>query len=203
MSRVAALVALVVAVGCADDGEREVHDFAPPAATQEAPSQSAPEPEPEPEASEPAPQPQLRFLENGPVYYDVSGLEPIQKLVVQQVMDRINDAAGVDAVAIDVPGDDFRVYGTINVHLAGCELSEKAAGFATWNFGKMRSSICVEWKDDRLTTITIITHEILHTLGIGHDHDDNRSVMAEMAVANQQIRPHHVAHIRRLAGLEG
>jgi hypothetical protein len=200
MSRVAALVALVVAVGCADDGEREVHDFAPPAATQEAPSQSAPE---STEPAEPAPEPQLRFLENGPVYYDVSALTDIQKLVVQQVMDRINDAAGVDAVAIDVADDDVRTYGTINVHLAGCELSEKAAGFASWNFGKMRSSICVEWKDDRLTTITIITHEILHTLGIGHDSDDDRSVMAEMAVANQHIRPHHVAHIRRLAGLEG
>jgi hypothetical protein len=201
MSRVAALVALVVAVGCADEGDREVYDFPAAPETQEAPSQSAPEAEAE--SVEPAPQPQLRFLENGPVYYDVSGLEPIQKLVVQQVMDRINDAAGVDAVAIDVPGDDFRVYGTINIHGAGCELTNGDAGFASWNFGKMRSAICIDWKDDRLMTITIITHEIMHTLGIGHDHDDARSVMAESAVANQYIRPHHISHIRRLAGLEG
>lgn len=195
MSRFAAVVALLVLVGCADDGERFAEDtFVAPEAQEAASKQPAPV------EDVPTEKPVLRFLEFGPVTYDVSSLTAIQKLVVQQVMDHVNLSAGVLALAIH-DGADVRPYGVINVHGNGCELANGDAGFASWNFGKMRSTVCVDWKDDRLMTITIITHELLHTLGLGHD-SEPRSVMAQSAVANQLIMPHHIAHIRKLAGLE-
>jgi hypothetical protein len=198
MSRVAALVALVVAVGCADDGDREVYDFPAAPETQEAASHDEPEPAPEPEATQ-----VIRILENGPLYYDVSGLSLNQQLVVQQLMDRINYTSGVAAVAIDLPNDDKRAYGVIDVHLVGCELAPGLGGFASWNIGKMRSTICIEWKDDRMLLKSIITHELLHTLGIGAHDESLGSVMHDRAFAGQEIMPHHISHIRRLAGLEG
>jgi hypothetical protein len=46
-----------------------------------------------------------------------------------------------------------------------------------------------------------LIHELLHCAGVSHEPDDPSSVMYPASMAWQQLKPHHVEALRRLAGI--
>lgn len=150
------------------------------------------------DASETLPPRQLML--DGPAEYDVSGLSEAQQLLVLDVMADLNGAAGFEAFAVDQE-DGIRPYGIINLAGVGCHMPEGKAGHSSWNLEAYRSAVCIEWKSDRVRNMVNLAHELLHTTGLMHD-DDPTSVMHTPPSDDARGMPHHIAHIRKLAGLE-
>lgn len=168
------VLALAALIGCADVGQDVTPD---------------------------SPAQQRQLLVDGPAEYDLGSLSEEQRDLVLRVMGGLNEMAGFEAFAPNDPNNFARPYGIINAHGTGCIVAEGHAGYSSWSLASYRSNICVEWKDTEFATVAILVHEMLHTLDIGHD-DDPDSVMYKSMTPYPVVMPHHIAHIRKLAGLE-
>lgn len=203
MLKSAVLVVAMVLVGCQThefDGDYEAPTSADLPAPSEVPGVLPAEAVEVPATTELSAGPIYQLLVYGPLSYDVTALDPIQQLVVQQVMDKVEAVMGFPVFTTELDASR-KTYGVINISGEGCEVGEGKAGFASWSLAKLRATICFEWSVDRHYTMATIQHELLHTLGILHD-DDHTSIMYTRANISGEMKPHHIARIRAMAGLE-
>lgn len=174
--RVVIILALVACVACG--GAR------PPAA--EVSSVASPLP------AAPAP-----FLAVGA---DVSGLTEAERALFWRAAGHLNQLAGTPVYV-----DGAHVHAVIRVDGRDCDTGN-ATGWADGDVDVLGSwTVCLNlrwmlgsgaWAADRL-----IAHELLHTLGIGHDEDDPMSLMTPNLTAKgaSELRPWHLDRIRELS----
>lgn len=136
---------------------------------------------------------------------DTSGLTDVERATFWHAAEHLNQLAGTTVYAPSAP-----VHVVVRVDGRDCETGDTTG----WADGDMNAdgspslgswTMCLNlawmtgaggWAADRL-----IAHELLHTLGIGHDEDDPMSIMTPNLTARgaTELRPAHLARIRELS----
>lgn len=130
-----------------------------------------------------------------PYGVDVGGLSTEERAVFWKAAAHLNELAGRPLFLPDSP----HVHVTVSSGERDCEL-----GDVTGWFSSDTHEVCIDfpwlltgggWAADRL-----IAHELLHSLGLGHDLDDPASLMSPNLTVRgaSELRPQHVERIMEL-----